>query len=198
MDCQMPGMDGFEATKAIREAESLLGKRTPIVGLTAHAMEGDRERCLRAGMDDYLSKPTSLDRLWTAISRWQPASDLPSAEGDIPLISLSDVSDFAPALPPEMLAELMPVFLTETEKSIEEITLAVKASKLKEVTLLAQELETSSLGVGANRVAVVCSEMRTACANKQADSLSSLLKELTNAFDRVREAAEKKRLKVAE
>lgn len=63
MDIQMPDMDGFEATAAIREREQLSGKHQRIVALTAHAMKGDQERCLAAGMDAYLSKPISPDDL---------------------------------------------------------------------------------------------------------------------------------------
>jgi PAS domain S-box-containing protein len=83
MDCQMPEMDGLMATKLIREHEALeAGKRTdgkqgvvrhvPIVGLTAHAMQGDRELCLAAGMDDYLTKPCTISQLEQMLARWMP------------------------------------------------------------------------------------------------------------------------------
>jgi CheY-like chemotaxis protein len=71
MDCQMPGMDGFQLTRAIREIEHGCGvRKIPIIAMTAHAMEGDREKCLAAGMDDYISKPINPDRLERAIARW--------------------------------------------------------------------------------------------------------------------------------
>ena len=70
MDVSMPGMNGLEATAAIREREALEGGHVPIVGVTAHALKGDRERCLDAGMDDYLSKPISPNALLAKVELW--------------------------------------------------------------------------------------------------------------------------------
>jgi CheY-like chemotaxis protein len=71
MDVSMPEMNGFEATKAIRKAEAEQGlERMPIVGVTAYALKGDRERCFDAGMDDYMSKPVSPHALIDKISEW--------------------------------------------------------------------------------------------------------------------------------
>ncbi len=76
MDCQMPEMDGFEATAEIRKLESE-ETRVPIIALTANAMSGDRNRCLQAGMDDYLAKPIDLHRLGEVLRRWTEAAAKP-------------------------------------------------------------------------------------------------------------------------
>jgi CheY-like chemotaxis protein len=72
MDCQMPEMDGFEATRAIRASETGTEHHIPIIALTANAMQGDQERCLAAGMDDYLAKPILPDALYAAVARLLP------------------------------------------------------------------------------------------------------------------------------
>jgi CheY-like chemotaxis protein len=74
MDVSMPKMNGLEATAAIRNLEAESGTRVPIIGVTAHALKGDRERCIEAGMDDYLSKPISPNALLEKVARWSSAN----------------------------------------------------------------------------------------------------------------------------
>jgi CheY-like chemotaxis protein len=86
MDVQMPEMDGLEATKAIREIEAATGKHIPIIALTAHAMSGDRDRCLAAGMDGYASKPLRIEDLEREIQRLLH-SDLIPVDVNSPAVS---------------------------------------------------------------------------------------------------------------
>ena len=80
MDASMPEMNGYDATAAIREEEAATGlERTPIMGVTAHALKGDRERCIEAGMDDYLTKPVSPAALGDKLAHWLDAAAANSA-----------------------------------------------------------------------------------------------------------------------
>jgi len=130
MDVQMPEMGGFEATAIIRERETALGKHTPIIAMTAHALQGDREKCLEATMDDYLSKPIRADQLKAMIEKFlnpvrnqepdrtapKPAtSAVTTANGTQPT-QLSPSTpipkkDIAKGLDPALLSEIAPVFL---------------------------------------------------------------------------------------
>ncbi len=104
MDVQMPEMDGFETTDAIRRQERSTGEHVPIVAMTAHAMQGDRERCLQAGMDDYVSKPIEPLQLFATLERFLPrdeVGELNDSTGDVrnaqTACRASDASEASPA-----------------------------------------------------------------------------------------------------
>jgi len=96
MDCQMPELDGLEATRMIRVQESQAGpKRLPIIALTANAFAQDREACLAAGMDDYLSKPFTLEQLQAVLARWLP----PQTAASLSLTALTNDAPLASRAP---------------------------------------------------------------------------------------------------
>ncbi|MBS1130124.1 MAG: Response regulator [Proteobacteria bacterium] len=103
MDCQMPVLDGFAATMALREREAASGRHLPVIALTANAMKGDRERCKDAGMDEYLAKPYSGEELLTLLARWLPAERRKSA---VPSPAVANAQPVAGASLPEPVAPL--------------------------------------------------------------------------------------------
>jgi PAS domain S-box-containing protein len=145
MDCQMPNLDGYEATARIRAAEH--GEfHVPIIAMTAHALAGDREKCLRAGMDDYLSKPVRTEELDPVLERWLPLPGAPAALIDHErLRSLSEVG-------PEMITQLIDVFARSTPPLLAELSAAVTSSDDDARRRLAHKLRGGSEAVGALRL----------------------------------------------
>ncbi|HSJ86330.1 MAG TPA: response regulator [Anaerolineales bacterium] len=120
MDVQMPDTDGLEATKQIRKLEETTGLHVPIIAMTAHAMQGDRERCLDAGMDDYVTKPLQPKVLFSALDRWAQVFDFPKEVIDDVQDYSSEASTFSvelddglfgeePAAIPHAIKEQMPI-----------------------------------------------------------------------------------------
>jgi two-component system sensor histidine kinase/response regulator len=111
MDCQMPEMDGYEAAVEIRQNEAR-GKHIPIIAMTAHALTGDREKCLAAGMDDYLSKPVRALELAEMLERWVASpSQLRETEQtheSLPSSSAEPVAAFEDGAVQERFCELQP------------------------------------------------------------------------------------------
>jgi two-component system sensor histidine kinase/response regulator len=153
MDVQMPEMNGFEATTAIRELERETGTHLPIIAMTANAMKGDRERCLEAGMDAYLSKPFQLKELLAVIESLVPDSAEPGASlPDAPAISevpaASEVFDRAAALERvggdlELLAELAGLFLDDHPKLLAAIRAAIASGNHQALEQAAHTLKGS-------------------------------------------------------
>jgi CheY-like chemotaxis protein len=126
MDVQMPEMDGLEATAAIRARERLNGGHVPIVAMTAHAMKGDRERCLAGGMDDYISKPVEASELYRVVERFAPQPAAPESTPRGAALdwakALHQVRDQA-----DLLQDVAQVFLDECPKMLAEIHAAIAA-----------------------------------------------------------------------
>ena len=96
MDVQMPELDGFQATAQIRQKEFATGLRIPIIAMTAHALKGDRERCLESGMDDYLTKPINRMELYSMIEKYSPSSDSAGLKRDPAPIPASELTKYNP------------------------------------------------------------------------------------------------------
>ncbi len=136
MDVQMPEMDGFETTRAIREREKTTGKRLGIIALTAHAMKGDRERCLAAGMDRYISKPVQPGELLTAIGKLIPDLQETTSTEEIS-------SAIAPSGDTRLLAEMAGLFLRDCPKLMSEIRRALDRHDAKGLERAAHTLKGS-------------------------------------------------------
>ena len=131
MDVQMPEMNGFDATAAIREQERGSGRRTPIIAMTAHAMKGDRERCLAAGMDAYLAKPLYARDLLAAIetvSREFSESEARASEGseESPCLNLAEAMERVDG-DADLMAELAGLFLDQCGEMVSRIGEAIRA-----------------------------------------------------------------------
>jgi CheY-like chemotaxis protein len=179
MDCQMPGLDGYGATQAIREAEKS-ESHVPIIALTAHAMEGDRERCLAAGMDDYLSKPFSREQLSEMVSRWlevpENGDSERSQEKPVQMAPSSDakrapdqsfVDDKAleqiRALDQDgsagILGRVLQIYLSDSPKLLERVNDAIQSRDPEELRNSAHSLKSSSAQVGAFRLSELCKQL---------------------------------------
>ena len=155
MDCQMPELDGYEATARIR-ADEPRGRHVPIVAMTAHAFAGDRERCLRAGMDDYLSKPLRAQDLDAVLERWLGAR--PSDGGRDGLIDGERMSSLL-SLGPDLAAKLLDVFARTTPAVLEELRAAVEGGEDEARRALGHKLRGSAETVGAQRLSELARQL---------------------------------------
>jgi two-component system sensor histidine kinase/response regulator len=147
MDCQMPEMDGFEATEAIRRQNQQDDMHTPIIAVTAHAMKGDRERCLGAGMDDYVTKPIRPDILKKVLDQWLPPISAPS-ESVPALLPPKAPFNFQAALDRvegdrDLLSEMATLFLEESPRFVQQLHQAIADNDAATVSYAAHTLKGS-------------------------------------------------------
>jgi signal transduction histidine kinase/HPt (histidine-containing phosphotransfer) domain-containing protein/FixJ family two-component response regulator len=178
-DCNMPNMDGFELTDAIRKDEDETGPRAPIIAITASAMQGEAECCLAAGMDDYLSKPIDIKILREKLYKWMPHAQSSKVEaetttsvGEPPseviagsvkgpideqaLKNMFDCDD------PQMFKEILNDFIEPSQKIIEEIKTGWQQHSAETVKQAAHNLKSAARSIGANELADTCLSLETA------------------------------------
>ena len=188
MDCHMPVMDGFTATREIRRREQG-GERTPIIAMTAGALTEDRQRCLDAGMDDYISKPIDVIALHAVLTRWvrpepgQPplaeptATGSPAADGEpeaasghrdeavLDLSRLVDLEDLQAPDGSSLATAIVQSFLANSPRQLRELSQVAGAGDLEGLRRAAHALRGSAATLGADRVAALCRQVELSAAD---------------------------------
>jgi CheY-like chemotaxis protein/HPt (histidine-containing phosphotransfer) domain-containing protein len=174
MDCQMPVLDGYETVRRLRKVDGRAA-RTPVIAVTAHAVEGERAKAIAAGMDDYISKPVSPGALGAMLARYLPIVEQVST---IP----APRSRSERTLDPERTRSqrVVDLFLKVAPTQVETLLEAIAVGDLDHVKASAHKLRGSSLSIGAPRMARLCGEL------EEHPMISRLAREIAGALDEVR------------
>lgn len=192
MDCQMPEMDGFAASREIRHR----GFNVHIIALTANAMQGDRERCLAAGMNDYITKPMKLEDLKAAIDRWadlrprKVTGDTDTAPTTTAVFNM-EILRTATADDLELTSDLVAVYFDDAEKTLPLLASACDARSLTEVKKLSHRLRGSSATMGLDRVAKVLEKIERKSETGAVEAFTPLMEELRRQMSLAKTALEK-------
>ena len=200
MDVQMPNMDGYEATAEIRRRESGSGRHTPVIAMTANALQGDRERALGAGMDDYVPKPVRAGELGEVLRRWVSVEEEPgtgesetepnggNSNGNAALdpAVLEDLADLEEDGGQSLVAELAGMFLQDADSHLNTLRKALDEDDANSVKEAAHALKGSSGSIGAWRVQEVCARLQEAIESGELHRTPELLGRLNKELERAR------------
>jgi PAS domain S-box-containing protein len=170
MDVQMPGLDGLAATRHIRQWEQATGHRTPIVAMTARAMAGDRERCLEAGMDDYLSKPVDVARLRELLARYGHGPEAPVLDWQASLLRLDGDE--------ELLRELAALFLQDGPQLWREVVDAHAARDGERASRAVHSMKGVLVNFGAARAIAAADRLGEDLSAANMDALDAAIMQL--------------------
>lgn len=195
MDVQMPVMDGFAATAEIRKLERINGTKTPIFAMTAHAMQGDRERCIEAGMDDYISKPIRAKQLMEILdslqsSHTQAPASLVKREGEsAPSESLVDWRSTLEGVDGdrELLKSVFEVFKVESHRLLHDMTTAAETNDTSTIRALAHSLKGAMLAVGAAKTAKFTQSIELDAEHESMEILSAQIRVLAQLLSQIGE-----------
>jgi CheY-like chemotaxis protein/HPt (histidine-containing phosphotransfer) domain-containing protein len=219
MDCQMPILDGYQATAEIRalEQKKKIEKRIPIIALTAHALEEDRGKCLAAGMDDYLSKPFTLNQLLAVLERWFGGNDETrqaeeggmegEAGGGRDTSKGKDSGNEAPACidrgvlqslqdlqiegEPSIVRQVVETYLADAVPLISQLKQALSDNDGAVLQRAAHTLKSSSANVGALGLSEISRELEMNCRNNSFDDAARLVAAIESAFEEAGGALQK-------
>ena len=183
MDVQMPGLDGYGASLVIREKEKETGNHLPIVAMTAHAMKGDREKCLAAGMDDYVSKPLTPEDLYAVIEKLVPDAPEEPPAAELP-IDLATARGLAGG-DPELLMELAEIFRSDSPQKLAELRDAVSRKDSAKTCQLAHYLKGALGNIGAMKAYDSAYELEKIGEEKRPDEAPVVLERLENEIDQI-------------
>jgi two-component system, sensor histidine kinase and response regulator len=191
MDCQMPVLDGYEAARQIRRLEHE-GDRIAIIAVTAHAMVGEREKALAAGMDDYVTKPLNTKLLREALERWWPRESMwPCQPGNSvppppPMPTPPPAAPKAEALDPHVARSpgVIRVFLRHVPDQLDSVASAISSEDTDALRAAAHKLKGSCLAVGVPHMAALCADLE---AEPETGDARELKRRLDEEFARVRE-----------
>ncbi len=192
MDCQMPVMDGFEATQNIRQYEDEKGlDRIKIIALTANAMQGDRENCLNAGMDDYLAKPYTIKILFNTLSKWLEGSaeKLEASDGEIEGLQISasliNINKFEETrgLMGENMNLIIRAFIESAENHIAEMEVYLKSTDFEGLRHAVHAIKGSCAVLGLEKLFELCNGVEEKCKSGDIFGLSSQVDMISQLFD---------------
>ncbi len=198
MDVQMPEMDGLEATKRIREWESGKDSHIPIIAMTAHAMEGDREMCLKAGMDEHISKPFTPKALSRLIGKWlrQTAKSHIKAEALSPLERLEptvwDKQGLLARLmgDQELARKIIKTFISDFSKQLEMLKRYLEARDISGAQRQAHTLKGAAANVGAEKIRAIATTMENMAKAGDLEGMKKYLNHLAVSFDEFKATCE--------